>query len=61
LTAADRREVLGRALQNPQARNQGEDRAWDGDEFQAGRVVLILSHRERSEFIEHARYELIWN
>ena len=51
------RKVLGRARQNFQARNRREDRAWDGDGAQAA-GVWILSDGERSEFINHARYQL---
>lgn len=52
------RDVLGRARQNFQARNRREDRAWNKESAQAGRVLLILSDRERSEFVDHARYQL---
>jgi hypothetical protein len=58
VNATDEREVLGRALLNFQARNGREDRAWSRDGAQPGRTLLILSDRERAEFIEHARYEL---
>jgi hypothetical protein len=58
LDASIEREVLRRARQNFQARNGREDRAWNRYGAQGGRVLLILSDRERSEFLDHARYEL---
>jgi hypothetical protein len=58
LDASIEREVLRRARQNFQARNGREDRAWNRYGAQGGRTLFILSDRERSEFIEQARFEL---
>jgi hypothetical protein len=51
-------DVLERARHNFQARNPRQDRAWCLDSAPVRRTLLILSDRERAEFVEHARYEL---
>jgi hypothetical protein len=51
-------DVLGRAIQNFQARNGRADRAWSVNNAHDERPILILSEVERAEFMEHARHEL---
>jgi hypothetical protein len=49
-------ELLAR--QNFEARNTRRDRAWSKDQVGCEPRALVLSERERAEFIEQARFEL---
>ncbi|MBM0206080.1 hypothetical protein JNW90_32260 [Micromonospora sp. STR1s_5] len=45
------------AIRNFEAKNVRGDRAWSRDRMDPGRPALVLSERERSEFIEQAHYQ----
>jgi hypothetical protein len=46
------------AMRNFEAKNIRRDRAWSRDQAKSDSPVYVLSERERSEFIEQARYEV---
>lgn len=58
MTVMSEGDVLDRARHNFQAKNLRQDRAWCLDTAPSRRTLLILSDKERAEFVEHARYEL---
>ena len=52
------RDIEAVAMRNFEARNHRRDRAWSRAQGKSDRPVYVLSERERSEFIEQARYEV---
>ena len=51
-------DVEAVAIRNFEARHFRGDRAWSKDRINPRRPALVLSERERAEFIEQARHQL---
>jgi hypothetical protein len=56
--APSQRDIEAVAMRNFEARNPRRDRAWSRSQGDSDCPVYVLSERERSEFIEQARYEV---
>jgi hypothetical protein len=57
VTASADIDVETIAIRNFEARNGRGDRAWSQDRMDPCRPALVLSERERREFIEQARHQ----
>jgi hypothetical protein len=56
-TAPASTDIEAAAIRNFEARNGRGDRAWSTDRIDPERPALVLSARERREFMEQARHE----
>jgi hypothetical protein len=56
--ASNEFEIEAAAIRNFKEKNVRGDRAWSQDRMDPSRPALVLSERERLEFIEQARHEI---